>query len=89
MKERDLDLFEDFDIEVELEDSEWPKVVNTYLHGSKEYAWELGEMLGLEGDALQNFLGLHYEVELTIEVEEDGDYIITHVDGFPVSVDQE
>lgn len=64
---------------------EWPKTVDTYVHGSKERGYEIGEQLGLEDEALGQFVYLHYEVELTIRVQKDGSYVITHVDGFPVS----
>ena len=75
----------DFDVEIELEDSEWPKEVRTFVHGSKEYGAALGEEIGLSDEAIrENFMWLHYEVELTILVYEDGNYVITHVDGHPV-----
>jgi len=79
-----MSLFQDdFDIEIELE--EWPKEVKSYLHGSKEYGCQLGEEIGLSEEAIEeNFKWLHYEVELTLLVYEDGNYIITHVDGHPV-----
>ena len=79
-----------FDFEIELEEdneileSEWPKTVKTYLHGNKEYGSLLGEEIGLEGSALEEFAYLHYEVELTIEVNKDGSYTIIAVDGTPV-----
>jgi hypothetical protein len=65
--------------------TEWPKIVKTYVRGSKENGWDLGAELGLEGEALKQFTYLNYEVELTIRVQKDGSYVITHVDGFPVS----
>jgi hypothetical protein len=64
---------------------EWPKTVDTYVKGSKESGYDVGKELGLEGDALGIFTYLHYEVELTISVQKDGSYVITHVDDFPVS----
>jgi hypothetical protein len=74
----------DLDIEIELEEEKWPKIVDTYVHGSKEYGLDLGQEIGLKDEALSNFVYLHYEVELTIKVEEDGNYVITHVDKMPV-----
>ncbi len=71
--------------EFEKKNDEWPKIVQTYVKGSKEDGYDLGEELGLEGEALGMFTYLHYEVELTIKVQKDGSYTITHVDDFPVS----
>jgi len=65
--------------------TEWPKTVKTYVKGSKEAGYDLGEQLGLKGESLKQFTYLNYEVELTIRVQKDGSYVITHVDGFPVS----
>ncbi len=64
---------------------EWPKIVKTYVHSNKERGYDIGEELGLKGDSLKQFTYLHYEVELTIKVQRDGSYVVTHVDGFPVS----
>lgn len=94
MKQEELEYFDGdmANIEFEMDEdllSEWPKTVDTYVHGSKEYGGELGEELGLDGDALQEFMYLHYEVKLTIKVEENGSYIITHVDDRPVLLDPE
>ncbi len=51
--------------------TEWPKTVTTYVKGSKEDGYDIGEEIGLEGEALKQFTYLHYEVELTIRVQED------------------
>ena len=62
----------------------WPKIINTYVRGTKENGYDVGQELGLKGEALDQFCYLHYEVELTIKVQENGDYEITHVDSIPV-----
>jgi hypothetical protein len=62
----------------------WPKIIDTYVHGSKENGFDVGQELGLTGEALDSFVYLHYEVELTIKVDEAGNYEITHVDKMPV-----
>ena len=51
-----------------------------YLHGSKEEMFDLGEELGLEGDALSNFGYALYEVGLELEIDTGtGDYTIVNV----------
>jgi hypothetical protein len=80
---------DDLDVEIELEEEKWPKIIDTYVHGSKENGYDVGQELGLTGEALDQFVYLHYEVELTIKVEQDGNYVITHVDGQPVEEKEE
>jgi hypothetical protein len=65
-------------------EEKWPKIIDTYVHGSKENGYDVGQELGLTGEALDQFVYLHYEVELTIKVDEGGNYVITHVDKMPV-----
>ena len=52
-----------------------------YLHSSKESMWELGEKLGLKGEALGMFKYACCEVEVEIEVSESGEEKIIKVDG--------
>jgi len=77
------------DINSEFEEEKWPKTIDTYVHGSKENGYDVGQELGLTGEALDQFVYLHYEVELTIKVQENGDYEITHVDKIPVGEKEE
>lgn len=53
-----------------------------YLHGSKEANHDQGEALGLEGEALNNFMYSCYEVKIEGDVNTaTGEFAITHVDG--------
>lgn len=60
--------------------SEWPKTTKFYVHGDDENAYHKGVDLGLTGDALRNFKP-GYEIELTLEVFEDGTSVATHING--------
>lgn len=52
-----------------------------FVHTSKESNFELGERLGLTGEALQNFKYACYEVKLSVDVDmETGDVEIVEVD---------
>lgn len=52
-----------------------------YLHSTKESNRDVGQELGLTGEALNGFMYACYEVKLTLEVDEvTGDSVITHVD---------
>ncbi len=56
--------------------------VKVFLHAEKESMWELGEELGLTGEALGRFRYTCYEVELDLEVDEKtGESAIVAVDG--------
>ena len=57
----------------------WPKRTQMYLHSNKEYAWEVGEELGLSDEALGDFRYALYEVTFEIEVNKDGTYKILNV----------
>jgi hypothetical protein len=52
-----------------------------YLHSSKESNYELGEKLGLSGDALRLFSFALCEVKVDVDVESDGNCRIVAVDG--------
>lgn len=53
-----------------------------YVHSTKESMLDLGESLGLKGEALQMFKYTAYEVALEIEVDEQtGRSVIVKVDG--------
>jgi hypothetical protein len=65
----------------------WPRRVKAYLHSSKESTWEYGAELGLSDEAIRgNFLYALSEVEIELEVEENGDYKIVAIDGIPVNI---
>lgn len=56
------------------------KRVEVGLHSSKEQMQDIGEELGLEGDALNNFRYALYELIVDLEVDmETGDYEIIKV----------
>jgi len=52
-----------------------------YLHGSKEFNYDLGEELGLSEKQMENFKYALYEVELDVEIDEEGNATILKVDG--------
>ena len=56
-----------------------------YLHSDKETMWELGERLGLKGDALSMFRHALTEVEIELIVDPlTGLADITAVDGYKI-----
>lgn len=61
--------------------SEWPKRITAHVYGSKETMWQLGEDIGLRGDALDLFRHALCEVQCTISVNADGTYQILEVKG--------
>jgi len=53
-----------------------------YVHGSKESMREHGREIGLTGEALNMFAYTGYEIELTVDVnEQTGESTIIAVDG--------
>jgi len=54
---------------LKLEEYTGPIVTTCYLHGSKEDNYTHGEELGLEGDALEQFVYTCYEVGLMVKVD--------------------
>lgn len=60
----------------------WPKTVSYFLHGEKENNWSKGEEIGLSEEAIRDvFRGCCYEIELTLQVSENGTAVATHLDG--------
>lgn len=58
------------------------KMIEMYLHGSKEASWQLAEEMGLSETASKNFAYALYEVKLDVELDtETGDTRIVAVDG--------
>jgi len=58
------------------------KTTKMYLHGDRDSAFEKGEMLGLEGEALSMFSHALTEVEFDVEVDMGtGEAKIIKVDG--------
>lgn len=55
------------------------KVIEMYLHGSKDTNWELAQEMGLSETASGNFTYALYEVKLDVEL--DTDTKIVAVDG--------
>lgn len=58
--------------------TEWPKTVTYFIHGDDDSAREKAHDIGLTGEAARNFRP-GYEVELTLEVYEDGTSYATHI----------
>lgn len=57
------------------------KTAVVYLHANKEGMWELGEQLGLTGEALQMFRHACTEVKVELSVDETtGEATIVKVD---------
>jgi hypothetical protein len=64
----------------------WPRTTTIYLHSDKESNWELGEELGLSNDAISDeFRSCCYEIEIEVEVHEDGTSFATHFQGLKLS----
>lgn len=59
----------------------YPKKDKFYVHSSKESNLEQGEELGLSKDALYKFIYTKYEIDIDIEVEENGQAYATHFMG--------
>ena len=58
------------------------KTINMYLHSCKESNSDLGEEIGLSGEALSNFRHALSEVEFEVEVDTETGYAdIIRVDG--------
>lgn len=53
------------------------KRTKLYLHGDKDGMFERGKKLGLEGDALSRFGHAFEELELEVDVDDDG--IVVHI----------
>lgn len=52
--------------------SDFPKEVSVYLHGDKDNNCDVGQKLGLTGEALSRFMYTLHEVEVILQVCEDG-----------------
>ena len=62
----------------------WPKRLALYAHINHEATWDIGEQIGLIGDALRRFV--HFaEVRLDVEVVEDGEVTVLACDGSKVT----
>ena len=58
----------------------WPKQVTLYASCDKNHQWDMGEQLGLTGEALRLFI--HFaEIALNVEVSEDGRVRVLACDG--------
>lgn len=58
---------------------DWPKRINCYVHSSKEAMWDKGAQLGLSEESLQRFKHALCEIEVALEVYEDGEHIVVEV----------
>jgi hypothetical protein len=63
----------------------WPQKLTYYLHSEKETNWDIAESLGLGQAASENFSYACYEVELDIEVSQDGRAVVTHFNGIELT----
>jgi len=59
--------------------SEWPKTIKYYLHGDRDTNFEIADEIGLSDEATGNFKYCCYELELTLEVNEDGTAYISAI----------
>jgi hypothetical protein len=66
---------------IEKRGGEWPRRITMWVNGCKEHAREMGEEIGLEGEAQHDFSYALYEVEFVLSVNEDGSYEIISCDG--------
>jgi hypothetical protein len=60
-------------------------IIEVYLHSSKDHMWDIGERIGLTGDALMMFRHACTEVRLELDVDENGNAEIVRVDGRAVA----
>ncbi len=63
----------------------WPIRTTVYLHADKDSNYDKAAALGLGTAAAKVFAGCCYEIEISLEVYEDGSANMTHVDGIPLS----
>lgn len=75
-----------FGVESEPEWPKWPKTVHMYVHGDTEQTWEIGEKLGLAGEALSLFGHALDEYKLTFSVQENGAVDVIAVDDRQVAL---
>lgn len=61
--------------------ADWPKTITAYAHGDKDGMWDIGEKLGLTGEALSLFRHALCEIKCTMSVNADGTYKIIEVKG--------
>lgn len=61
--------------------SEWPKMIAEYLFPTSTDCRELGEEIGLTGEALKRFSVNLATTEVVMEVNEDGSYRILSFPG--------
>lgn len=63
----------------------WPKLIEVYVHASREQMYEQGVKIGFTGESLQEFSYLACEVKLEYLVSEDGTPQLVRVDGRPLA----
>ncbi len=64
-------------------------ITSAHLHGTKEYCYDIGTRIGLEGEALERFLHALTEVEFVLEVDtETGSSRIVAVDGYELKTEE-
>jgi hypothetical protein len=63
----------------------WPKITKYYMHSDKDSNWDLSEKLGLDATGrdmnqgpARTFSYTCLEMELTLEVNQDGTAFVTH-----------
>ena len=69
-----------------IEENSWPKIAHVYVHVDKETMFSKADELGLEGDAAVDFAYALYEEKITLEVNSNGSYRITHFNDFELKV---
>jgi len=63
------------------EKPKFPVRTSVYLHSSKDSMYEKGEELGLSQEAINKFMYCCYEIEIEMDVNEDGSYKILNCAG--------
>jgi hypothetical protein len=58
--------------------------IKYYLHSDKETNYDKAKELNLTKEAADAFAYCCYEVEMTLDVSEDGAAVLTHVQGVPL-----
>lgn len=60
--------------------SDFPKRHLVHLHSDRDRMYEIGERIGLSGEALSLFRHALCEITVIIDVNEDGTYKLIHVE---------
>lgn len=65
----------------------WPRVVKLYAHQTKQSGWHAGQRIGLDMEEIGRWCPLS-QVEITAEVQEDGEVNFLACDGYMIDYDR-